>query len=416
MMPSESIGKRIVVAFLLYALACSVFFAIVAAFVIEGIEVKLVDTRLEEVAQWASPRMAGDLPVDLPAGVSFHHGAAIPASLRGLPEGVEEITVDGVGLHVLTGRDSRGPYVVIDRESDYVSVEVAMYSMVAVTLLGIMLMSLLLGRYMARRIVTPIVDLSGAVSARQADLPLLERQDELGILARTFASRTAELHGFLDRERTFTGDVSHELRTPLTIITGAAEVVMMDAPDKPVTLAAAGRIYRAARDAAESVDILLQLARAPDRIAMEPVQLAPLVQEEIARHQVLVADKPVTLAFGGGPGFAIDAPARLVAAAVGNLIRNACLYTDSGTVCVLLEPGAVIVRDTGRGLPPAVMDMLSGTRARQLQGSEGTGLGLALVMRICQQLHAQLQVAPIEGGGTTFIIRFAQANDSLTPP
>ncbi len=42
----------------------------------------------------------------------------------------------------------------------------------------------------------------------------------------------------------------------------------------------------------------------------------------------------------------------------------------------------------------------------RLRGSEGTGLGLALVKRICRQLNAVLKVAPVNGGGTLFTITF----------
>src|SRR4051812_4217932 len=105
MPPFKSLRRRIVVAYLAFAAAGILFFAGIAAVAVEGIEVKLVDERLQEVAAWASPRHAGGLPVEMPAGLSFHHDAEIPLSLRDLPEGATEITVDGVDLHVWSGRD-----------------------------------------------------------------------------------------------------------------------------------------------------------------------------------------------------------------------------------------------------------------------------------------------------------------------
>lgn len=407
MTPFKSVGRRIVTAYLLFAVACSLIFAISAAVVVEGIEVRLVDERLMEVAAWASPRHAGNLAVDMPAGLSFHHGSEIPVSLRGLPDGVQEVTVDGVGLHVFSGRDRAGPFVAVDHESDYESVELAVYSMFAVGFLGFIGGSVMLGRFMARRFVSPIVDLSAAVAERRPDLPLQDHADELGILARAFAAHTGALRQVLDRERYFTGDVSHELRTPLTIISGAAEVLMLESADRPAAHAAAERIYRAARDAAESVDVLLMLARAPDLIESRVLALAPLLREEVGRYQGLVADKPVRLSFAGGADFSVQAPARLLACAVGNLIRNACVYTAEGEVTVALEGRSVVVCDTGPGLPAAVLAMLgSDTPGAPARGSDGTGLGLALVRRICQQLGATLAVAPMAGGGTRFSLHF----------
>ncbi|MFM9435292.1 signal transduction histidine kinase [Janthinobacterium sp. CG_23.3] len=419
MKPSNSLRRRIVTAYLLFALGCSLFFAMVAAVIVEGIEVRLVDERLKEVALWASPRHAGNLPVEMPAGMSFHHGESIPLSLRNLPPGVHDIDVDGVGLHVLSGRDAAAPYVVVDHESDYVEVELAVYSLLGVSLLGFIGMSLLLGAFVARRFVTPIITLSAAVAERRAELPLIDNNDELGVLARAFAEHTGEMQQFLDRERFFTGDVSHELRTPLTVISGAAEILMLETAGQPLLYRPAERIHRAASDASDSVAILLLLARSPTLIEAADVSLADVVKEEVALHQNLVGNKPVSLRYAGGADFSIRAPRKLVAAAIGNLIRNACQYTDHGTVTVALEHHCVLVADTGRGLPDALRAMLSGDQGAAAPvdlgaGSAGIGLGLALVGRICEYLGATLEIASPSAPGTAIGIRFAPAEDALT--
>ena len=407
MMSFESIGKRIVKAYLLFALAFSIFFMVVAVVVVEGIEMHMVERRLEEVAAWASPRHAGGLPVEMPTSISFHHGDDIPQSLRNLPAGINDVEADGIGLHVFSGRDSGGPYVVVDHQSDYESVERLVYSMLLLSLMGFLGMSVLLGRYMARRFVDPIVELSKAVLERKDEWPHLDSRDELGILARAFAEHTGEQKVFLERERAFTGDVSHELRTALTVISGAAELLELDEHASPASRAASARISRAAREAAESVDTLLQLARAPELIEYELFPVEPMVQEEVRRYQSLVANKSVRLEFTGGIDFVVRAQPRLVSAIIGNLIRNACLYTDHGAVTVWLADRSIVVCDSGRGLPAAVLAMLSNeTMGAPLKGSDGTGLGLALVKRICRQLGATLDLATPSSGGTTVTVIF----------
>ncbi|HEX7987453.1 MAG TPA: hypothetical protein VF616_28355, partial [Duganella sp.] len=57
-------------------------------------------------ARLASPRHAGHLPVELPAGLSFHHDADIPKALRGLPGGASRIALTGAQLHVFSGHDA----------------------------------------------------------------------------------------------------------------------------------------------------------------------------------------------------------------------------------------------------------------------------------------------------------------------
>lgn len=407
MTPRDSLRRKISVAFLLFAGLATLLFAITAAVAVEGIEQHLVDDRLDEAARWASPRHASGLPVAMPAGLSFHHGDAIPASLRGLKPGLHDMHVDGVGLHVLSGRDTTGEFVVVDHESDYEKVELVVYSMFVLASGGSLLLALFLGSYFARRVVEPIQQLASAVNQGAASLPLLDLDNELGMLARAFASHTNELRDFLARERFFTGDVSHELRTPLTIISGAAEILVEQCAGQPHLAAPAERILRAANEAADFVTVLLMLARSPDRMPRPATDIGAIAESETARYQLLVAGKPVLLSYAGGPAFSIDAPPELCAAMIGNLIRNACQYTAGGTVQVSTGPHSVTVQDSGPGLPASVLAALAGRAPAPRDGpSAGTGLGLALVRRICEYLGATLDAQAGPGGGSVFTIRF----------
>jgi signal transduction histidine kinase len=76
-------------------------------------------------------------------------------------------------------------------------------------------------------------------------------------------------------------------------------------------------------------------------------------------------------------------------------------------VMVMLEPGRVIVEDTGPGLSDTVQQTLGyGSTAIPSTGSSGTGLGLSLVKRICQYLGASFTYENRTGGGSRFSITF----------
>jgi len=407
MRPADSLRRRIVVAFVLFGLVASSFFAIIAAVAVEGIEVQLVDKRLEAAVAWAAPRQAAGLDVNMPAGLRFHRAGDIPAPLRGLADGVHKVDVGAVGLHVLAGHDARGEWVLVDHESDYDKIEVVVYAMFAAVIVGFVLLATLLGGFLGTRVVTPISALAQAVRRDSTPASLTGRKDELGVLARALEAHTAELRAFLDRERYFTGDVSHELRSPLTVIMGAAEILMENHAHG--VREPAERIYRAAREAAECVTVLLMLARAPELGTLDPVALERIAEDEVEKYRLLLAAKPVRLRFVAGPAQAVRAPRELCAAAIGNLVRNACQYTDSGEIVVRMLPGQVVVEDTGPGLPPAVVATLGSGVGVPSSGSGGTGLGLALARRICDFLGAGFAYEPRSEGGSRFILRFPQA-------
>ena len=205
----------------------------------------------------------------------------------------------------------------------------------------------------------------------------------------------------LSDERTNPAELSALIADPARVI------LMAHGDGAPVVRAASERIARAAREATDSVTVLLRLARAPELLECAPFSVAELAGQECQRYQPYTAGKPLTLVFVPDHDFQLDAPRELLAAAIGNLVRNACLYTLQGEVTVRLAGRALIVEDTGPGLPEAARArLLHQPIPAGLVGSSGTGLGLGLVQRICLHLGASLTFTPRPGGGSVLRIDF----------
>src|SRR5262249_21837751 len=141
----------------------------------------------------------------------------------------------------------------------------------------------------AGSIVRPIrrvADASRALAAGGSPEPLpTGGSTELASLSRAFNEMAAELAASREREEAFLLSVSHELKTPLTAIRGYAEGLSAgaSAPESAAAtiLLEARRLERLVRDLLD----LARMNRSEFEVRREPVDLAEVVREVVARHE-----------------------------------------------------------------------------------------------------------------------------------
>jgi signal transduction histidine kinase len=104
----------------------------------------------------------------------------------------------------------------------------------------------------------------------------------------------------------------------------------------------------------------------------------------------------------------VDAPEAAVAVALGNLIGNAVKYTAQGEVIVRLLPDAVQVVDSGPGLTPEDAARLfeRGYRGTHAEHSQGGGIGLSIVRRLCALYDWNVRVIPGDERGVVATLMF----------
>lgn len=407
-----TLRTRIAAAFLLLTLLVCGAFAVAAVRIASSIEDRLIDQRLSRTADSLVERERQGLPPDLPPSVTLYRGDAIPAPLRGQPPGKYALPQDGTSVNVLIRDDLGEPFVLTDRDADFAKIQAGVYGLLGLAFVTCLALALFLAQLTASHIVAPVTALAQAVETGAAprDYPLLDSTDELGVLSRAFAAKTEAQQRYLDRERWFTGDVSHELRTPLAVVLGAAEVLKARLGGRDDLIELAERIRRTAADTSERVVAMLLLSRDPQSIGAPPTALLPLLRQEMDRCLPLLKGKDVEMTLHAGPdatGLEVPARPELAAIALGNLIRNACQFTEHGRVDVRLEIGRVVVEDTGVGIPVAVRDRIF-DRFMQVDpaGAGSAGLGLAIVKRVAEHLGWTVSLDMPAHGGTRFVLEF----------
>jgi len=273
--------------------------------------------------------------------------------------------------------------------------------------------SLLLARSVART-VGRVAEATQALAADGRAEPVPESGPaEIASLARAFNDMAEQLARSRESERNFLLSVSHELKTPLTAIRGYAEGLAEGAfaPDDAARtiLVEARRLERLVRD-------LLDLARINRRefsVGGEPVDLADVVREAVARHESSARTFGVELVADTEESWVEADPDRVLQIA-SNLIENALRETPrGGTVNVRSEPRRLVVADTGPGLEP---DDLARAFDRfflyDKYGRErpvGSGLGLAIVKQLAVAMGGSVRVESEPGAGAVFTLELPRS-------
>ena len=129
------------------------------------------------------------------------------------------------------------------------------------------------------------------------------------------------------------------------------------------------------------------------------------------RCRPLLVGKPVELILRDPQETWVYARPELAAMAIGNLLRNACHYTERGEVAVRLTGSSLEIEDTGPGLPSAVRAQLFDRFVRgERESQSGAGLGLAIVKRISEHLAWAVRLEERVGGGSCFVLLFPEMN------
>ena len=290
--------------------------------------------------------------------------------------------------------------------------------------LALVLLVLYLSTWLAfrasRRAFSPVIALARQVRELDPSAPepgrfdrssLPATDDEVQELADALARYSERLAEFIAREREFTRDASHELRSPLTVIHISAELLLADERLSDASRRAAERIRRAANDMDELTRAFLLLARESET-GLPTIALCvnDVVAAELERARVLAEGRPVESRMLASHRLHLDAPERVLAVLVGNLLRNAFSYTDRGEVEVTIEAEGVVIRDTGVGIAPERLAEIYRPFARGESARRGGfGVGLSIVRRLSERFGWPVRIESQPGVGTRIEVRFPNA-------
>ena len=342
------------------------------------------------------------------------------------PEGRLRIDVQRVEVTGGPGADV-GALVVatlLDRTEQGLAETMRTYALVALILL---LISVIASATLAGRLLAPLRALrETADSISESDLAarIPERgNDDITALTRTVNSMLDRLETAFAEQRRFLDDAGHELRTPLTVLTGHLELLDESDPrevaqTRELLLDEAERMGRLVGDL-----ILLAKSERPDFLRPQPVELASLVSDVLAKARAL-GERTWSVAADPTVGHArVVLDEQRITQALLQLCDNAVKHTSPGDAvtlgCSVIDRHVEFsVADTGRGVPAADRARIFERFGRSVvpRGDEGFGLGLSIVAAIAKAHGGAVAVADSQPRGARFVLRIPAHRDRPVRP
>ncbi|HEY8693989.1 MAG TPA: HAMP domain-containing sensor histidine kinase [Chloroflexota bacterium] len=273
----------------------------------------------------------------------------------------------------------------------------------------------LAGWFVARHGLRPLGVISGEavdIAAKRdfaRRLPLADRRDEVGQLARTIDQLLETVDGTLRSHREFLAYTSHELRNPLLAARTNLELIER-VPDAEARDECVREALQQLERMSRLVSELLLLAQVEIGLVIERrhVDLAALVQCTVHEAEQRPAGRHIHIEHLEPLGMLGD-EGRLQQILM-NLLDNAIKHTEpQGRISVRLErlgaTARLSVEDTGEGIAPEHLTHIfeRGYRVSR-RGAGSYGFGLAIVKQLAEAHGGRVEVESQPGRGSCFSV------------
>ncbi len=261
--------------------------------------------------------------------------------------------------------------------------------------------------------------------------PLLDRGGERQgwILAFQDLTPLREMEAGLRRSERFAAigkmaaGIAHEIRNPLASMSGSIQMLSQNTELDPIGERLMGIVLRETDRLNALITDFLQFAR-PNPPQLEKVQLAALLDELVQvfgylHHPGEGESTPVPdVRFEAPPDLWCEADPRQLKQVFWNLLNNATqAMPDGGPVRIVAQRRGnaitVSVIDTGLGIPNEALDRIFDPFYSTKE--QGTGLGLAQVLRIVEEHGGHIDVFSTPGEGSRFVVHLP-VRPTLQPP
>lgn len=222
----------------------------------------------------------------------------------------------------------------------------------------------------------------------------------------------------------FLANMSHDIRTPINGIVGLLKINEAHSGEEALVHENREKMQKAADHLLSLVNDVLQMSKlenGTEEIHLEPVNLGEISHDIVDIIRQSATEKNIAWAFSGDRApkypYVMASPLHLRKVFL-NIYGNCIKFTGpGGTIStrqelVKEEGGTVtyrwIISDTGVGMSKEFLAHIFEPFSQEKNGArseyQGTGLGMAIVKHLVEQMGGTISVSSQEGKGSTFVI------------
>lgn len=347
---------------------------------------------------------------------SLREKDGIPNLFQGMSHGEYEIDRAYGEDIVLVQEDKHFIHILVSQQEDFEGDEVAANQILLILAMVIIFISVVVSYGLSQRILSPIKRLTNYLSTNN-DHSLLEKaidikfqKDEVGYLANSFNQYIFKINQLLHREQLFTGDISHELRTPLMIIKSATELMQLQEIKDGKESHQLKQIEASVMEIEDLIDTFLSLARDKKLHKHNAISsnVATILNERMEYWQPIIKGRGVNINCHVEGEIQRECSTPLFSTVVNNLIKNALHHSHSNNIDIHLTEKKLSVCDHGAALNEEFQKVIFNAYQKADPSSEGLGLGLSIVQRICDHQGWQVKYQHTAQQGSCFKIKFSE--------